>query len=72
MGLFPTHVGSVLASVKARPRLRLVRAYPRYYPSQHWIVKVPGLREVATWNCVMHLEKMHTVVHRAGSSEILT
>jgi SAM-dependent methyltransferase len=57
VGLFPTSIGSVLAQVKARPRLRLIRAYPRYYPSQYWIVKVPGFRELATWNCVLLIEK---------------
>lgn len=56
-GLFPVHVGDTLASVKRRPRLRLLDVQPRYYPSQRWIVSVPGLREVLTWNCVLVLER---------------
>ena len=56
-GLFPVHVGKTLAEVRRRPRLRLVDAQPRYYPSQRWIVAVPGLRELLTWNCVLVLER---------------
>lgn len=55
--LWVTHIGSVLRAVGARPGLRLLEAHPRYYPSQRWILKVPGLREVATWNCVLLLER---------------
>lgn len=55
--LWPTYVGRTLAAVRRRAGLRLVDALPRYYPSQRWILRVPGLREVATWNCVLVLEK---------------
>jgi SAM-dependent methyltransferase len=55
--LFPVHIGKTLADVRRRPRLRLVDARPRYYPSQRWIVAVPGLRELLTWNCVLLLER---------------
>lgn len=56
-GLWPTHIGSTLALVRARPGLRLLDAMPRYYPSQRWLLRVPGLREVATWNCLLLLER---------------
>ncbi len=56
--LWPTHVGRTLRLVNERPGLRLVSATPRYYPSQAWIVRVPGLREVATWNCLLQLERV--------------
>jgi arabinofuranan 3-O-arabinosyltransferase len=39
------------------PDVRLIDVKPRYYPSQRWIVRVPGLREVAMWNCVLILER---------------
>ena len=55
--LWPTYIGTILADVRHRPDVRLVDAMPRYYPSQRWILRVPGLREVATWNCVLVLEK---------------
>jgi hypothetical protein len=44
--------------VRRRPGLRLLDARPRYYPSQRWLLKVPGLREVATWNCLLVLKRM--------------
>ncbi len=56
-GLWPTHIGQTLAMVRARPGLRLLDTMPRYYPSQRWILRVPGLREVATWNCLLLLER---------------
>jgi len=57
-GLWPTHVGRTLAEVERHGAFRVVSAVPRYYPSQRWIVKVPGLREVATWNCLIVLERL--------------
>ena len=56
-GLFPVHIGPTLRAVRREPGLRLVDAVPRYWPSQRWIVRVPALREVATWNCVVMLER---------------
>ena len=56
--LWPSHIGKVLGMVRRRPGLRLLDARPRYYPSQRWLLKVPGLREVATWNCLLLLERM--------------
>jgi len=58
--LWPTHVGPTLRLVRRRPGLRLIDAVPRYYPSQRWILKVPGLRELATWNCVLVLRRVRT------------
>jgi glycosyltransferase involved in cell wall biosynthesis/SAM-dependent methyltransferase len=55
--LWPTYIGRILADVRRRPGLRLVDATPRYWSGQRWILKVPGVREVATWNCVLELEK---------------
>ncbi len=57
VSLFPVHVGPTLRHLQARSNLRLVDAAPRYYPSQRWILRVPGLREVATWNCLVLLER---------------
>lgn len=55
--LWPTYVGRVLRDVEARDDLELLEAKPRYYPSQRWIVRVPLLREVATWNCLLILRR---------------
>ncbi|MCB1250259.1 MAG: class I SAM-dependent methyltransferase [Acidimicrobiales bacterium] len=56
--LWPTYISQMLRLVEQRPGLRLLDALPRYYPSQRWIVKVPGLREVVTWNCLLLLERV--------------
>ena len=55
--LWPVHIGRMLDSVRRRPHLRLTDAFPRYYPGQRWILRVPVLREVATWNCVLVVER---------------
>lgn len=56
--LWPTHIGDVLRDVAKEPSLLLRDAMPRYYPSQRWILRVPGLREVLTWNCLLLLERV--------------
>jgi SAM-dependent methyltransferase len=56
-GLWPTYVGRVLTDIRSRPGLRMLDAVPRYYPTLRWILRVPGLREVATWNCLILAEK---------------
>jgi SAM-dependent methyltransferase len=57
-GLWPTYIGSVLRDLEHRPALRVLDAVPRYYPSQRWLMKVPGLREVAAWNCLIMFERV--------------
>jgi SAM-dependent methyltransferase len=49
--LFPLHVGTVLRRLSAHPLLSVVDARPRYLPElARVIVRVPGVREVLTWN----------------------
>lgn len=55
--LWPTYIGQVLKMVDAEPSIRLRDSMPRYYPSQRWITRVPGVREVLTWNCVLVVER---------------
>ena len=55
--VFPNTIGSILRWVHARAGLQLVKAYPRYWPWARVIMHVPGLREVASWNCVLELRK---------------
>jgi SAM-dependent methyltransferase len=57
--LFPVHVGSTLRLMRARGDVRIVDALPRYYP--RWckpIVRIPVLREVATWNLLLILRRV--------------
>jgi SAM-dependent methyltransferase len=56
-GVWPVSISAILQFVRERPGLTLERAVPRYYPSQSWILLVPGLREVLTWNCLLLLRR---------------
>lgn len=60
--LWPTHIGTTLAHVRQNSNLELLDAVPRYYPSQRWILKMPGLREVLTWNCLLLLRRREDLV----------
>ncbi|MDQ6783135.1 MAG: class I SAM-dependent methyltransferase [Actinomycetota bacterium] len=56
--LFPVHVGAAMRWARAHPRADLVDARPRYLPAWcAWLVAVPGLREVATWNLALVLRR---------------
>jgi SAM-dependent methyltransferase len=56
--LFPVHVGQALRLVRTRPDARLIDALPRYYPrSMRILLRVPLLRELATWNLLMVLRR---------------
>jgi SAM-dependent methyltransferase len=56
--LFPLNVGYVLRTLRARSDIEIVDARPRYYPP--WcrpILRIPGLREVATWNLMLVMRR---------------
>ena len=56
--LHPVSVASALAWARGRDDVRILDALPRYHP--RWakgVVRVPGLREVATWNLLLVLRK---------------
>ena len=58
VNLFRVHIGPVLRAVRARPDVTIVAARPRYYP--RWcgvLVRVPGLREVVTWNLMLIMRR---------------
>jgi SAM-dependent methyltransferase len=56
--LWACHIGPTLRLVRDRPRLRIERAEPRYWPWAHAVMKVPGLRELVSWNCVIRARKV--------------
>lgn len=56
-GLFPVHIGPTLAYVEERPGLRVTGAEPRYWPRLRFLMRIPGVREVACWNAVIHVER---------------
>lgn len=56
--LFPVGVGEVLHWADRNRSVRVVDAFPRYYP--RWcrpLVRIPAVREVATWNLGLVLER---------------
>jgi SAM-dependent methyltransferase len=57
-GVWPTSIGATLSWLRSRSGLRIDDVRPRYWPSMTWIMRVPGLREVAAWNCVVHLTRI--------------
>ena len=56
--LFAVSAGAALRWAHRCPDVDLVAALPRYHPWwAHWIVAVPGLREIASWNVALVLRK---------------
>lgn len=56
--LFPTYIGRVLTAIRANAGLRIVTVLPRYYPELWFITRIPVVREFATWNCLVFIEKL--------------
>jgi SAM-dependent methyltransferase len=58
VNLFRVHIGPVLRALRARGDVEIVAARPRYYPRWcRFLVRVPGLREVVTWNLMLILRR---------------
>jgi SAM-dependent methyltransferase len=56
--LFPLGVGQVLQWCQTRSDVTVVDTFPRYYP--RWtkpVVRIPGLRELLTWNLVVVMRR---------------
>ena len=62
-GLFPLHIGPTLRYVEGLDGLRVTAAEPRYWPRLRFLMRIPGVREVACWNAVIHVER------RSGRSD---
>ncbi len=62
-GVWPTYIGTTLDWLRHRAGLRIDAVYPRYWPSLRVLMRVPGLREVAAWNCVIHVTRLPDEVH---------
>ena len=57
-GLFPVHVGQMLRAVRARRDVTVLDAVPRYYPRwSRTVLRVPGVREIVTWNLLLVLRR---------------
>ena len=56
--MFPTGVGPILSLVRRRSDVAVVEARPRYYPRWcKFLVLIPGLRELLTWNLLVILRR---------------
>jgi len=56
--LFARHVGPMLRLVRSHPGVEVIDARPRYYPDwARWVVRLPGAREVVTWNLLLVLRR---------------
>lgn len=59
--LFACSIARMLRAVAARERagdVRVVGVLPRYHPSwARWVMRLPGVREVLSWNAVIVLER---------------
>ncbi|MGX7825471.1 methyltransferase domain-containing protein [Actinokineospora sp. 24-640] len=56
--LFRISIGAALRWARQCETATLVRAFPRYHPWwAQWVVRIPGLREVVSWNLVLVLRK---------------
>ena len=51
--LWACHIGPTLRTVRGRPGLQIERVEPRYWPWAAPVCRVPALRELVTWNCVI-------------------
>jgi SAM-dependent methyltransferase len=55
--LFPTSIGKTLRMIRSNPGIRIVRIVPRYYPELAFITRIPGVREIFTWNCALLINR---------------
>ena len=56
--MFPLSVGQVLSLVRQRADVTVLEARPRYYPRWcRFLIYLPGLRELLTWNLLLILRR---------------
>lgn len=56
--MYPARVSDGLRWARSQPDAWLIEAVPRYHPDwASFVVDVPGLRELATWNLMMVLRR---------------
>ncbi|GAA3428463.1 methyltransferase domain-containing protein [Streptosporangium sandarakinum] len=56
--LYPVSVGAALRWARRRPDVTVLDALPRYHP--RWatpVIRVPGLREIVSWNLLLVLRR---------------
>ena len=59
----------VLDWAQSNPDVEILDAFPRYYPHWTWpLVKIPGVRELATWNLALVMRRCAGDARRALTS----
>lgn len=56
-GVWPLSIATVLDHLGNRPTLEITACEPRYYPGLRAVMRIPGVREVLAWNCVIRLRR---------------
>jgi SAM-dependent methyltransferase len=56
--LWAVHVGTMLHFVRGLPLVRIEHVEPRYWPRLAFIARIPLVRELLMWNCVIRMRKM--------------
>jgi len=60
--LFACHVGPTLRMARGHPGVDVLAALPRYYPDwMRWLIEVPAVRELATWNLLLVLRRRSAI-----------
>jgi glycosyltransferase involved in cell wall biosynthesis/SAM-dependent methyltransferase len=68
VSLFELHIAEVLDWFAAQSDVEVLWVGPRYLPDwTRWVVRVPGLREIVTWNLVIVFRRVATGTSRPGS-----
>jgi SAM-dependent methyltransferase len=57
-GLWARHIGPTLRLVTAQAGLEIECVEPRYWPQLRFVCRIPGLRELVTWNCVIRVRRV--------------
>ena len=71
--MFPLGVGQVLSLVRRRADVTVVEARPRYYPRWcRFLIYLPGLRELLTWNLLVILAAAGVTTPRLPLEEIFS
>ncbi|HUE06865.1 MAG TPA: class I SAM-dependent methyltransferase [Acidimicrobiales bacterium] len=66
VSLFNLPISRVLKWARSWPDVEVLDAFPRYYPHWTWpLVRIPGLREVATWNLALVLRRRADAPYRS-------
>jgi len=69
VSLHPLSIRRILEWAESTPDVEILDAFPRYYPHWTWpLVRVPGLREIATWNLALVMRRSTGDAGRALTS----